>query len=86
MDRYIVALTGHRLQDLSPQQRQKAKDGLTTTLTRLKEEHGEKLLVLSGMATGVDQFGAQICCDLGIDWTACVPHENYIKYANQEGN
>lgn len=78
MTRYMVALTGHRLQDLSPTQRELASVEMETILSGYKEAHPD-LLVLSGMATGVDQIGAQVCVDLGIDFTACLPYERYFN-------
>jgi hypothetical protein len=76
---YIVAVTGHREGDLSLDQRHAAGIGLEQKLSSAKQRYGDGLLVLSGMASGVDQYAANICIRLGIKFTACVPHKDYFS-------
>jgi uncharacterized phage-like protein YoqJ len=84
-DYHIVCFTGHRPQNMDVQQIKNARDGIRNVLTQLKAEHGDRLLVISGCAAGVDQFAAHIALELGIRWTAAIPHEDYPKIFKLEG-
>jgi len=38
---------------------------------------GDELMILSGMALGVDQWAAEICIEEGIKWTAVIPFHGF---------
>lgn len=68
----IIAFTGHR--DLTKVQEVIAEYHITMFL----ESHKNKnLLVLTGMAGGIDQIVAQVAIKLGIKYAACIPHPAY---------
>lgn len=74
-----IAFTGHRPNKLggyAPNNpiRDWVSDRIRQELIRLKPT-----MVISGMALGVDQWAAQVACDLGIPFIAAVP------FKGQEG-
>lgn len=75
---FIIAITGHRERDLTEYQRTLAKTSLLTELSNQKKLH-PNLLVYTGMASGIDQYAAQVCIDLGIPYICCVPHIYYFQ-------
>jgi hypothetical protein len=48
----------------------KDEEAIRHQLLRLKEEHGLRLLVITGFARGADQIAAKLATELGIDTVA----------------
>lgn len=76
---FIIAVTGHRSRDLTESQQKHAYDSMKDLLIGAQGKYGSRLRVLSGMADGIDKMAAHLCCELGIEWTACIPHKSYFS-------
>lgn len=63
----IVAFTGHRIERLG-EATERTKSAIEEFLRDARPDR-----VISGMATGVDQYAAQIAHSLDIPWIAAVP-------------
>jgi len=77
MAKHKVMITGHRPHKLGGYgenpTRSKIEKRLKKLLKKLKKNHTKKLVVISGMALGVDQWWASIALDLEIDVDAYIP-------------
>lgn len=68
-----IAWTGHR--ELTQAQEQNASVLIREYLTNFKNM--DKIVMLVGMAGGIDQMVAKACIELGVTFTACIPHPQY---------
>jgi len=81
----IVAVTGHRPPKLGgyyiPNPIYLNVREVLRTAFREQDDRataaGDELMILSGMALGVDQWAAEICLEEGIKWTAVVPFHGW---------
>lgn len=80
---HIVSFTGHR--HLTQAQHDTAHAAVLTFLFQRQQEYADQLRVVSGMADGVDQLVAQICCTLNIPWCAAIPHPAYPEVYGLSG-
>lgn len=74
-----LGITGHRPAKLGGHRPNPIAEGVKKRL-REEIEKAAPDLILSGMAIGVDQWAAQIACELGIAWYACVPYSNQDEF------
>lgn len=75
MSDFVIAFTGHRPAKFGGA-RWVVTDRLKRRLRALRGDYQEprrRILCVSGMAVGFDQWAAQACVDLGIPFDACVP-------------
>lgn len=81
MSDFIVAGTGSRaLQTASRETKDAVVNLLQEELNRLREEHGEHLVVMSGMAEGFDKALAITAINMGIRLWCAVPNRGYGQY------
>ena len=81
----IIAVTGHRPPKLgsyrTPNPIYRAVKNAITEFLQQKQaevmEMPDPLIVLSGMALGVDQWTAEICNEWGIPWDAIIPFRGF---------
>lgn len=73
---FYVAVTGHRPNKLGGYKPNTIQDrvrvAIKAQLQAYKVDH-PYLVILTGMALGVDQWVAEACIELGIPYVACVP-------------
>jgi uncharacterized phage-like protein YoqJ len=75
----ILAVTGHRPNKLGGYA---TPNPIHSCVVNALADHFRRVgpeKVICGMALGVDQWAAQICCDLGIPWVAAVPFHNFAE-------
>lgn len=78
---YIIAGSGTRkLQQASAEIKKGVLAELTEILANAKEEHGEELMVMSGMAEGFDKALALVALHLEIPLWAVIPTKSYGKW------
>lgn len=70
---FKVMITGNRPFKLQKDKAFVAKRKMYDYLQYLKSVYGDKLLVLTGMALGPDQWAAEICIKCGIKFDAYIP-------------
>jgi len=80
MEKFIIAGTGSRELILDMDKRRKVRDYLAGLLTQAKEKHGDKLIVISGMAEGFDEALARAAIMTDVPFTAAIPSSGYIKH------
>ena len=69
---YLVMITGHRPQYMSPSEQTSTRKLLHTVLARIQTRRPEMQL-LSGMAIGADQWATEAALQLGVPVQAAVP-------------
>lgn len=78
---YVVMGTGTRqLQLASPEEKSRIMSVIQYHIRRLQEEHGEMLVVVTGMAEGFDSALARASLSLGVLTAAFVPNTGYGSY------
>lgn len=79
-DRFVIAGTGSRELILDIEKRRKVRDYLVNLLTQAKAKHGDKLIVISGMAEGYDEALARAAVQAGVPFIAAIPNPSYLNY------
>jgi len=79
-NRYYIAGTGSRELILDVDKRREVRDYLADLLTKAKEKHGDKLIVISGMAEGFDEALARAAIMADVSFIAAIPSPDYIEY------
>lgn len=80
-DNFIVAGTGSRsLKTADPAFKAKIVEYVEARLTRLKDRHGDRLVIMSGMAEGWDELLAITAKKLGIRLWVYIPNKGYGGY------
>jgi hypothetical protein len=78
---FIVAGTGSKsLKTATQEVKDQAIARTTTALEALKAQHGDRLVVMSGMAEGFDELLANLAIKLEIPLIAAVPNKGYGAY------
>jgi len=78
--KFHIAGTGSRELVLFEDKRREVRDYLANLLTNAKAEHGDNLVVISGMAEGFDEALARAAIMAGVPFIAAIPNTGYIKY------
>lgn len=79
----IIMVTGHRY--LTKEQSGKVFDYFTSALGKYKEEYGDELKCMSGMALGVDTLFARAAKLLKIPYIAAVPFSGQSGWKREKG-
>jgi len=80
MSNFYIAGTGSRELILDVDKRRKVRDYLAGLLAQAKEKHGDKLIVISGMAEGFDEALARAAIMADVPFIAAIPSSGYIEY------
>jgi len=80
MSNFYIAGTGSRELILDVDKRREVRDYLADLLTKAKEKHGDKLIVISGMAEGFDEALARAAIMANVPFIAAIPNNGYIEY------
>jgi len=80
MSNFYIAGTGSRELILNVDKRREVRDYLADLLTQAKEKHGDKLIVISGMAEGFDEALARAAIMADVPFIAAIPSSGYIEY------
>lgn len=79
-DMFYIAGTGSRELILDIDKRRKVRDYLADLLVKAKEKHGDKLIIISGMAEGFDEAFARAAIMTNVPFIAAIPNEGYLNY------
>lgn len=77
---YIIAGTGSRKLVLDKEKYLEMADKISVLLVEAKAEHGDNLLVISGMAEGFDEVLAGSALLEGVSLLAAIPNHGYGDY------
>lgn len=80
MKKFTISGTGSRELVQDESKFAQVLEYLTDLLAKARAKHGEKLLVISGMAEGFDEALAKAAMANGISLLAAVPNRGYSKY------
>jgi len=80
MSNFYIAGTGSRELILDVDKRREVRDYLADLLTKAKKKHGDKLIVISGMAEGFDEALARAAILADVPFIAAIPNKGYIEY------
>lgn len=73
-----VLISGHRLSKLKNYNIDWIKSGIKEYLSKLSQN--QFVMGYSGMADGIDLWFCEICIDLKIPYTCCIPFEEQDEY------
>lgn len=77
---FYIAGTGSRELILDKDKRREVRDYLADLLAKAKVKHGDRLIVISGMAEGFDEALARAAIMADVTFIAAIPNKGYIDY------
>jgi hypothetical protein len=77
---FYIAGTGSRGLIKDKDKRREVRDYLAELLTKAKAKHGDRLIVISGMAEGFDEALARAAIMVDVPFIAAIPNKGYIDY------
>jgi len=80
MTTFHIAGTGSRELVLDRERYCQVRDCLANLLAGAKAEHGDNLMVISGMAEGFDEAFASAAIMADVPFIAAIPNSGYIRY------
>lgn len=79
--RWVAAGTGPcALQDWPPAEKHRAYRLIVAAVDDLRRQHGDRLVVMSGMALGFDKALAVAALQLGVPLWCAIPNRGYGRY------
>jgi len=80
VDNFHIAGTGSRQLVLNSNKHIEVRNQLVNLLAQAKVEHGDSLVVISGMAEGFDEALALAAIQANVPFIAAIPNKTYIQY------
>jgi len=80
VNNFFIAGTGSRQLVLDSNKHIEVRNQLVDLLVQAKLEHGDSLIVISGMAEGFDEALALAAIQANVPFIAAIPNKTYIDY------